>query len=161
MKYRDFNISSSRVTDCSFLSALLGLFLGLVLLLLSRLLLILGWGSFLFGFLFSSLLSRAFLGWLFLGGFFLLGGGGFLLNLLSTSELLLLLGDSLLLLDDVLESSGFSLFGELLFSDLLLLHFVDGFDQDALVLEEVTFGSQVEVMETIERLAIEFSTYPW
>ena len=39
-----------------------------------------------------------------------------------------------------LDLSGFSLFFELLFSDLLLLHLVDGFNQDVLVLEEITLG---------------------
>ena len=45
-----------------------------------------------------------------------------------------------------LDLSGFSLFFEFLFSDLLLLHLVDGFNQDVLVLEEITLGCDVEMM---------------
>jgi len=45
-----------------------------------------------------------------------------------------------------LDLSGFSLFFKLLFSDLFLLHLVDGFDQDVLVLEQVTLGGDVEMM---------------
>ena len=45
-----------------------------------------------------------------------------------------------------LDLSSFSLFFELLFSDLLLLHLVDGFDQNVLVLEQVTLGGNVEMM---------------
>ena len=45
-----------------------------------------------------------------------------------------------------LDLSSFSLFFELLFSDLLLLHLVDGFDQNVLVLEQVTLGGDVEMM---------------
>lgn len=42
--------------------------------------------------------------------------------------------------------SGFLLFSKCLFSDLLLLHLVDGLDQNRLVLELVTLGGEVEVM---------------
>ena len=45
-----------------------------------------------------------------------------------------------------LDLSGFSLFLELSFSDLFLLHLVDGFNQDSLVLELVTLGGKVEMM---------------
>ena len=45
-----------------------------------------------------------------------------------------------------LDLSGFSLFFKLLLSDLLLLHLVDGFDQNVLVLEQVTLRSNVEMM---------------
>ena len=45
-----------------------------------------------------------------------------------------------------LDLSGFSLFLKLSFSDLFLLHLVDGFDKDGLVLELVTLGGEVEVM---------------
>lgn len=110
-----------------------------------------GGGGFLFlggsGLLLLSLLVSGLGGLL---GSFLLGGGldGLVLDLLGgdTSELLELLGDSLLLSDGVLESSGLLLLLELLLSDLLLLHLVDGLDQDALVLELVTLGCQVEVV---------------
>jgi len=53
---------------------------------------------------------------------------------------------SLVLLDGSLDLSGLSLLSELLLSDLLLLHLVDGLDEDGLVLELVTLGGQVEVM---------------
>jgi hypothetical protein len=43
------------------------------------------------------------------------------------------------------------LFSELLLSDLLLLHLVDGFDEHTLVLEEVTLGSEVEMMVAISK----------
>lgn len=59
-------------------------------------------------------------------------------NLLSKVSLLLLLSGSSL--------SSLLLLGELLLSDLLLLHLVDGLDKDSLVLELVTLGGQVEVM---------------
>jgi hypothetical protein len=45
-----------------------------------------------------------------------------------------------------LDLSSLSLFFELVFSDLLLLHLVDGFDQNVLVLEQVTLGGDVEMM---------------
>ena len=48
-----------------------------------------------------------------------------------------------------LDLSGISLFFKLSFSDLFLLHLVDGFDQDGLVLELVTLGGDVEVMVDI------------
>ena len=53
---------------------------------------------------------------------------------------------SLGLLLSGLESSGLSLFLELGLSDLLLLHLVDGLDQNRFVLELVTLGAEVEVM---------------
>ena len=53
---------------------------------------------------------------------------------------------SLGLLLSSLDSSGFSLFLELGLSDFLLLHLVDGFDQNVLVLEQVTLGGDVEMM---------------
>ena len=53
---------------------------------------------------------------------------------------------SLFLLDSSLLLSSFLLLGELLFSDLFLLHLVDGLDQDGLVLELVTLGGKVEMM---------------
>ena len=62
-------------------------------------------------------------------------------NLLSMVSLLLLLSS--------LDLSGISLFFELLFSDLLLLHLVDGLNQDVLVLVHVTLGSKVEIMVDI------------
>ena len=58
-------------------------------------------------------------------------------------------GVSLLLLLGGLDSSGLSLFLKFLFSLLLSLHFVDGLNQDSLVLELITLGSQVEVMVDI------------
>ena len=58
-------------------------------------------------------------------------------NLLSMVSLLLLLSS--------LDLSGISLFFELLFSDLLLLHLVDGLNQDVLVLVHVTLGSEVHL----------------
>ena len=48
-----------------------------------------------------------------------------------------------------LESSGLSLFLELGLSDFLLLHLVDGFDQNGFVLELVTLGAEIEVMVDI------------
>ena len=90
------------------------------------------------------------------GFLFLLGGNCllFLLLFLSrggllgdiASELLELLGDTLIFADVVLCASGLSLFDELLFTDLLLLHSVDGLDQDGLVLELVTLGAEVELV---------------
>ena len=62
-------------------------------------------------------------------------------NLLSMVSLALLLTS--------LDLSGFSLFFELLFSDLLLLHLVDGLNQYILVLEQVTLGGKVEMMVDI------------
>ena len=56
---------------------------------------------------------------------------------------------SLALLLSSLDLSSLSLFFEELFSDLLLLHLVDGLDQHVLVLEEVTLGGEVEVMVDI------------
>ena len=56
---------------------------------------------------------------------------------------------SLALLFSSLDLSSLSLFFEELFSDLLLLHLVDGLDQYVLVLEEVTLGGEVEVMVDI------------
>ena len=53
---------------------------------------------------------------------------------------------SLLLSFGGLDSSGFLLLFELLFTDLLLLHLVDGLDKNGLVLVEVTLGANVEVM---------------
>ena len=53
---------------------------------------------------------------------------------------------SLLLSLGGLNSSGFLLGLEFLFSDLLLLHLVDGLNEDRLVLVEITLGSNVEVM---------------
>lgn len=92
-----------------------------------------------------------------------LGGGSFdwlVLNLLGdTSELLELLGDSLLLSDGVLESSGLLLLFELLFSDLLLLHLVDGLDEDGLVLELVTLGGEIEVVVDVLGDLLGFSVF--
>ena len=48
-----------------------------------------------------------------------------------------------------LESSGLSLFLELGLSDFLLLHLMDGLDQNGLVLELVTLGAEIEVMVDI------------
>jgi len=98
---------------------------------------------------------------------FLLGSGGgllnngLILNLLggNTSELFELLGDSLFLSDGVLESSGLLLLLEFLFSDFLLLHLVNGFDQDALVLELVTLGSEIEVVVDILGDLLSFSVF--
>jgi hypothetical protein len=53
---------------------------------------------------------------------------------------------SLLLSFGGLDSSGFLLFLELLFTDLLLLHLVDRFNKNGLILIEVTLGADVEVM---------------
>ena len=57
---------------------------------------------------------------------------------LSVVSLLLSLGGS--------ELSSFLLLSKLLLSDFLLLHLVDRLNQDGLVLELVTLGSEVEVM---------------
>lgn len=65
-----------------------------------------------------------------------------LLSLISD----ILLGVSSLLLGSGLSSSGISLGLELLLSDLLLLHLVDGLDEDGLVLVLVTLGGEVEVV---------------
>ena len=48
-----------------------------------------------------------------------------------------------------LDASGFLLLSKLLLTNLLLLHLVDGFDEDGLVLEQVTLGGEVEVMVDI------------
>lgn len=48
-----------------------------------------------------------------------------------------------------LDSSGFSLFLKLGLSDFLLLHLVDGFDQNGFVLELVTLGAEIEMMVDI------------
>ena len=48
-----------------------------------------------------------------------------------------------------LDSSGFLLLFELLFTDLLLLHLVDRLDKNGLVLVEVTLGANIEVMVDI------------
>jgi hypothetical protein len=48
-----------------------------------------------------------------------------------------------------LDSSGLSLLLELGLSNLLLLHLVDGFNQDGLVLVLVTLGTEIEVMVDI------------
>mgnify|MGYP000152921651 CR=1 FL=1 len=56
---------------------------------------------------------------------------------------------SLGLLLSSLDSSGFSLFLELGLSDFLLLHLVDGFDQNGFVLELVTLGAEIEMMVDI------------
>lgn len=90
-------------------------------------------------------------------GFFLpdwLANSFLLLNgsSLDGTNNLKLLVDSLLLSDSVLLSSGLSLLSELLLSDLLLLHLVDGFDQDTLVLELVTLGRKIEVMVAVEHV---------
>jgi hypothetical protein len=45
-----------------------------------------------------------------------------------------------------LDSSGLSLFLELGLSNFLLLHSVDGFNQDGFVLELVTLGAEIEMM---------------
>ena len=45
-----------------------------------------------------------------------------------------------------LDSSGLSLFLELGLSDLLLLHLVDGLDQNGFVLVHVTLGAEIEMM---------------
>ena len=58
-------------------------------------------------------------------------------------------GVSLLLLLGSLDSSGLSLLGENLLSDLLLLGLVDGLNKNGLVLELVTLGGEVEVMVDI------------
>ena len=71
---------------------------------------------------------------------------GWLGDILGNSELDSLSVVSLFLLLGGLDSSGLSLLGEFLFSLLLTLHLVDGFNQDSLVLELVTLGGQVEVM---------------
>ena len=56
-----------------------------------------------------------------------------------------------------LDLSGFSLFFELLLSDLFLLHLVDTFDEDSLVLELVTLWSKIEVMVNISVDLLGFS----
>ena len=56
---------------------------------------------------------------------------------------------SLGLLLSSLDSSGFSLFLELGLSDFLLLHLVDGLDQNGFVLELVTLRAEIEMMVDI------------
>ena len=53
---------------------------------------------------------------------------------------------SLGLLLSGLDSSSLSLFLELGLSDFLLLHLVDGLDQNGFVLELVTLGAEIEMM---------------
>jgi hypothetical protein len=72
----------------------------------------------------------------------LLWGG--LGGLLDLSQKLALAGDSLLLLGGVLGSAGISLGNEVGFTGSIGLHLVDGLNQDALVLELVTLGAEVE-----------------
>ena len=48
-----------------------------------------------------------------------------------------------------LDSSGLSLFLKFLFSLLLSLHFVDGLNQDSLVLELVTLGQHVQAVVNV------------
>ena len=64
---------------------------------------------------------------------------------------------SLLLLGCGLDLSSVFLLSELFLSDLLLLHLVDGFDEDRLVLELVTLGSEVEMMIDIRVDLLGFS----
>jgi len=56
---------------------------------------------------------------------------------------------SLFLLGSSLDTSGFLLLGKLVLSDLLLLHLVDGFNKNELVLIKVTLSMQVEEMVDI------------
>ena len=72
-------------------------------------------------------------------------------NSLSVVSLLLSLGS--------LDLSSFSLLFKLLLSNLLLLHLVDGFDKDGLVLELVTLGGKVEVMVDISIDLLGFSIF--
>mgnify|MGYP007004418923 CR=1 FL=1 len=58
-----------------------------------------------------------------------------------------------------LDSSGFSLFLELGLSDFLLLHLVDGLNQNRFVLELVTLGAEVEVMVDILGDLLGFSIF--
>ena len=146
----------------SFLATLLGLIFLRLRGILSRSLSSLGW--FLFRFLLVFLGWR-FLGFLLLGGSFLLLGswlGNGLLNLLGggTTHLLELFSYSLFLPVGVFESSGLLLLSELLLSDLLLLHLVDGLDQHSLVFVEVTLGSEVEVMVDVLGDLLCFSVFP-
>jgi hypothetical protein len=141
----------SQRVDCSLL---LGSGLLLVLCGSSRLLLLLSGGSGLL--LLLSGLSRGSLllvlcGLGRCGLLLLLGGGSGLLLLLSgggdlTSKLLELLGNTLLLAGGVLCATSVSLLSELLLTDLLLLHLVNGLDEHSLVLVEVTLGSKIELM---------------
>ena len=59
-----------------------------------------------------------------------------------------------------LDSSSFLLLFELLFTDLLLLHLVDSFDKNGLVLVEVTLGSNIEVMIDILGNFLSLSVLP-
>ena len=103
-------------------------------------------GSLLFlrGSLFLFFLLSSFLWSLLLGGsnglLLLLGGG----SLDKAAELLNLLGNAFLFTCGVLCTTSISLFSKLLLTDFLLFHLVDGFDQDSLVLVEVTLGTEIE-----------------
>jgi hypothetical protein len=101
------------------------------------------------------LLSRGSLSSILLGssgGLALLGGCGlglFLGGSNDATELLELLGNTLVLAGGVLGTTSLTLLSELLLTDLLLLHLVDGLDQDSLILELVTLGAEVELMVEI------------
>lgn len=84
---------------------------------------------------------------------FLLGG------LLDDTHLDGLSVVSLCLLLLSLFSSGLSLSLKLLFTDLLLLHLVDGLNENGLVLEEITLGSKIEVMVDILGDLLGFSIF--
>lgn len=81
-----------------------------------------------------------------------LGGFDNLLDLLLngsgniTTHLSVLSGSTLLLADGVLGTTGLTLGLELSNTDLLSLELVDSLDQDVLVLELVTLGSEVELV---------------
>ena len=79
---------------------------------------------------------------------------GFFLNNAHGNSLLVV---SVLLLGSGLEGSSLTLLLEFLLSHLLLLHLVDGLDQNGLVLELVTLGGNVEVMVDILGDLLSFS----
>ena len=58
-----------------------------------------------------------------------------------------------------LDSSGLSLFLELGLSNLLLLHLVDGFNQDGFVLVLVTLGAEIEMMVDVLGDLLGFSIF--
>ena len=66
---------------------------------------------------------------------------------------------SLLLSSSGLDSSGIPLFSKFVLSDLLLLHLMDGFNKNELVLIKVTLGMEVEVMIDILGDLLGFSIF--
>jgi len=105
--------------------------------------------------LLSSLLGGGF-GWSGSGGSGWSSGGGW--NIESHGDVLA--SNSLLLSDGVLGTSGLSLSLEVLLTESLSLLLVDSLNQDILVLELVTLGSQVKSMVHLSVDLLGVSIFP-